>query len=263
MKIFTNHDLTGINSDKPKEYKGENKYSVEVETEAQQPSDEDKCAGHRERLRMRFEKAGFEGFHDYEIVEFMLTYAIPRKDTKVLSKKLLKRFGSIQGILSADKIELKKIDGLGKQSVIFIKALTEFIKFYFEDQAENNEIKFTELEQMVTYLTAVIGSYKNEVVKVLYLNSKNKMIHKELIDAGTVNESYLNYRRIAETALMYSTTSVIVAHNHPGGIAEPSENDNILTQKIADALNVVNIDLQDHIIIADNGFYSYRQQGIL
>ena len=89
------------------------------------------------------------------------------------------------------------------------------------------------------------------------------MIHTELVSEGTVNESYLNPRRIVETALKNDVTSVIVAHNHPGGIAEPSEDDNLITQKIVNALNVVDIDLQDHIIIADNGFYSYRQQGKL
>ena len=112
-------------------------------------------------------------------------------------------------------------------------------------------------------MEGVIGNYKNEVVKVLYLNSENKMIHTELISEGTVNESYFNTRRIVVTALKYESTSVIVAHNHPDGMPEPSENDNIVTQKIAAALKVVDIDLQDHIIIASEGFYSYRAQGIL
>ena len=265
MKIFTIPE--SVNSDKPAQgtpYGNAYCESNPSGKEENLPTAEiDKNAGHRERLRGRFEKSGLGGFNDYEVLELLLTYSIPRKDTKDISKNLLKRFGSLKGILSADIQELKKIDGLGRQSVIFIKVLNEFIKFYFEQQAEMGEIQFTELEQMVTYLSAVIGSYKNEVVKVLYLDSQNKMIHKELIDAGTVNESYLNYRRIAATALRYSTTSVIIAHNHPDGDPEPSENDNIITQKIAEALKLVDIDLQDHIIIASEGFYSYRQQGIL
>ena len=262
-----------INSDKPKAYKEEYLPAVEVEPETHllqrripkigKPLAEDKNAGHRERLRNRFEKSEFEGFNDYEVLEFMLTYAITRKDTKAVSKNLFNRFGTLKEILSADIKELKQIDGLGGQSAIFIKAINEFIKFYFEHQVEKNEIQFTTLEQTVTYFNAVIGNYKNEVVKVLYLNSENKMIHTELISEGTVNESYLNPRRILETALKYKTTSVIVAHNHPGGVSEPSENDNIITQKIAEVLKLVGIDLQDHIIIASEGFYSYRKQGIL
>ncbi len=231
--------------------------------EAHQPSAEDKNAGHRERLRGRFEKSGLEGFNDYEVLELLLTYLIPRKDTKDISKNLLKRFGSLKGVLSADTNELKQIEGLGRQSVIFIKFQNELMKYYFENQVEKGEIQFTSLEQTVTYLNAVIGNNKNEVVKVLYLNSQNKMIHKELIDAGTVNESYLNYRRIAVTALKYDSTSVIVAHNHPSGNPEPSGYDDKITIKMAEALKVVDIDLQDHIIIADEGFFSYREQGIL
>jgi len=273
LKIFTIPDLTGINSDKQRAYKEENSPAADFELEAHllqrripkngKPSAEDKNAGHRERLRNRFDKSEFTGFNDYEILEFMLSYPIHRKDTKVLSKNLLKMFGSFKGILSADKKELEQIDGIGRQSVIFIKALPAFIKIYFENQAENNEIQFTELEQTAKYFKATIGNYKNEVVKVLYLNSENKMIHTELIDAGTVNESYLNYRRIVETALISKSTSVIIAHNHADGIPEPSENDNIVTRKIAEVLKVVDIDLQDHIIIASKGFYSYRKQGIL
>ncbi len=271
--MFNIPDLIGVNSDKLKAYKEENLSTVEFEPEADllqrripkigKPSAEDKNAGHRERLRKRFEKSGFEGFNDYEVLELLLTYAIPRKDTKELSKNLLKRYGSLKGILSTDINELKQIDGLGKQSVIFIKALNEFIKFYFEQQVEKNEIQFTSLEQIAAYLEGTIGNNKYEVVKVLYLNAHNEMIHTEILSEGTVNESYLNTRKIVVTALKYDSTSVIVAHNHPDGKPEPSEYDNIVTQKIAVALGVVDIDLQDHIIIASEGFYSYREQGIL
>ncbi len=227
------------------------------------PSSEDKNAGHRERLRKRFEKSGFDGFNDYEVLEFILIYSIPRKDTKAISKDLFERFGSLKGILSGDIEELKQIDGLGRQTVIFIKVLNEFIKFYFEHQAEKNEIQFTTLEQIAAYLEGTIGNNKYEVVKVLYLNSQNKMLHTEIVSEGTVNESYLSTRKIVVTALKYDCTSVIVAHNHPSGVPEPSRYDDTITLKIAEALKMVDINLQDHIIISSEGFYSYRQEGIL
>ncbi len=224
---------------------------------------EDTNAGHRERLRTRFEKSKFEGFNNYEVLELLLTYAIPRKDTKGLSKNLLKSFGSHKRILSADTKELEQIGGLGRQSATYLKVLSEYIKFYFEDQVEKNEIQFISLDQTVKYFRAVIGSYKNEVVKVLYLNSQNKLVHKELVSEGTVNESILNIRNIVAAALKYESTSVIVAHNHPSGVPEPSGYDDKITIKIAEALKVVEIDLQDHIIIASEGYFSYREQGIL
>ncbi len=228
-----------VNSDKLKAYKEENISKVEFEPEAHQPSAEDKNAGHRDRLRKRFGKSGFKDFNDYEVLELLLTYAIPRKDTKAFSKNLFKRFGTLKEVLSADTKELEQINGLGRQSVIFIKALNEFIKFYFEHQVEKGEIQFTSLEQIAAYLEATIGSYKNEVVKVLYLNSENKMIHTDLIDAGTVNESYLNYRRIVETALMNKSTSVIIAHNHPDGVPEPSRYDDFNDCRLCAAIRRV------------------------
>lgn len=220
-----------------------------------------KNSGHRERLRKRFEKSGFDGFNDYEVLELMLTYAIPRKDTKDIAKNLLKRFKTLQGILSADIKELIKVEGLGKHSVIFLKVLSDFIKFYFEHQVEKAELQFTTLEQVVTYLRGVIGNYRNEVVKVIYLNSNNNILFTELLSEGSLTESYLNPRRIVETALKYNSTSVIIAHNHPDGVAEPSEYDDIITKNLYEALKLVEIILQDHIIIADNSYYSYKQQG--
>lgn len=222
-----------------------------------------KNSGHRERLRKRFEKSGFDGFNDYEVLELLLTYAIPRRDTKDIAKELLKRFKTLQGIFSADIKELTKVEGLGKKSVIFLKVISDFIKFYFEYQVEKAELQFTTLEQVITYLRGVIGNYRNEVVKVIYLNSKNRILHTELLSEGSVTESYVNPRRIVETALKYNSTSVIVAHNHPDGIPEPSGYDNDITQKISEALKLVDISLQDHIIISNQGYYSYRQQGIL
>ena len=220
-----------------------------------------KNSGHRERLRKRFEKSGFDGFNDYEVLELMLTYAIPRRDTKDIAKNLLKRFKTLQGILSADTKELIKVERLGKQSVIFLKVLSDFIKFYFEHQVEKAELQFTTLEQVITYLRGVIGNYRNEVVKVIYLNSNNNILFTELLSEGSLTESYLNPRRIVETALKYNSTSVIIAHNHPDGVAEPSEYDDIITKKLYEALKLVEIILQDHIIIADNSYFSYKQQG--
>lgn len=258
MKIYNIREAP--NADKVKGNKEENLTVIESELTT---STLDKNAGHRERLRNRFEKSEFDGFNDYEVLEFMLSYAIPRKDTKVIAKNLLKRFGSIQGILSVDKKELEQIVGLGKLSVIFIKALPAFIKFYFQNKAEDNEIQFTELEQTAAYFKATIGSYKNEVVKVLYLNSQNEMIHSEILSEGTVNESYIPTSKIVETAVKYKTTSIIIAHNHPDGFPAPSESDNIITQKISEALKAIGIVLLDHIIISSEGFYSYRKQELI
>lgn len=218
---------------------------------------------HRERLRRRFEKSGFRGFHDYEVLELLLTYVIPRKDTKPTAKELIKRFKHLPGVLSADMRELAQVNGIGPQAARFLKIVDAFIGFYFDQKALGGDIQFTQLSQLVDYFRATVGRNPNEVMRVLYLNSQNKLLCAENLSEGTVSETVVLPRKIVETSLKQQATTVIIAHNHPGGLSEPSENDNAVTQQIKNALQTVNITLQEHIIIAAESFYSYRQSGIL
>ena len=219
--------------------------------------------GHWERLRQRFEKSGFQGFHDYEALELLLTYVIPRKNTKPVAKELLKRFKHLPGVLSADIKELAQVKGIGPQAARFLKIVDAFIGFYFDQKALSGDIQFTQLSQLADYFKATIGHNPNEVMRVLYLNSQNKLIYAENLSEGTVSETVVLPRKIVETALKQHATTVIIAHNHPGGVPEPSDNDDSITGQIKNALQTVNITLQEHIIIAEDSFYSYRQSGIL
>lgn len=218
---------------------------------------------HRQRLRQRFEKSGFQGFHDYEVLELLLTYVIPRKDTKPIAKELIRRFKHLPGVLSADSQQLAEVDGIGLQAAQFLKTVDALIGFYFDQKALSSDIQFTQLSQLADYFKATIGRNSNEVMRVLYLSSQNKLLHAENLSEGTVSETVVLPRKIVETALKQHATTVIIAHNHPGGLPEPSDNDNAITQQIRNALQTVNISLQEHIIIAAAGFYSYRQNGIL
>lgn len=218
---------------------------------------------HRKRLRRRFDKSGFEGFHDYEVLELLLTYIIPRKDTKLTAKELLKRFKHLPGVLSADVKELTQVSGIGPEASRFLKIVDAFIGFYFDQKALIGDIQFTQLPQLVDYFKATIGRNSNEVMRVLYLNSQNKLIAAENLSEGTVSQAVAFPRKIVEGALKRHATSVIIAHNHPGGLPKPSENDDTVTDQIKNALHTVNITLQEHIIIGEDGFYSYRQSGIL
>ena len=216
--------------------------------------------GHRERLRNKFTKSGFQGLHDYEILELLLIYAIPRKDTKPIAKELLEKFNSISGVLDADIEELQTVNGIGKDAARFIKIIRETIAVYFQSAALQRKV-FLKLEDLVNYLRATIGGKSNEVLQVLYLNSKNELLDAEYLGEGTVTEAAAFPRRVVEAALRHRATSVILAHNHPGGLAEPSNNDDAITAAINDALKTVDIDLQEHVIISDDGYYSYRKNG--
>jgi len=137
------------------------------------------------------------------------------------------------------------------------------ISYYFEQKTKDKNVQFTILNELVEYLKAVIGNKQNEIMYVLYLNSQNELIQPEVLSEGTVSETIAFPRKIVEGALKHHATAVIIAHNHPGGVAEPSDKDNLMTQEIKNALQTVNISLQEHIIIADEGFYSYRKNGYL
>lgn len=219
--------------------------------------------GHRKRLRKRFEGSGFKAFHDYEVLELLLSFILPYKDTKPIARDLLKKFKNLHGVLNADLRELQKTIGIRERSAQFLKVLRATIGYYFEQKAKDEELKFTKLDDLIDYCKATIGGKKNEVLRVLYLNSKNNLIQSENLSEGTVSEAVAFPRKIVEGALKHQATTVIIAHNHPGGLPEPSAKDNAATQQIKNALQTVNINLQEHLIITDGEFYSYRKNGIL
>jgi DNA repair protein RadC len=217
--------------------------------------------GHRQRLKARFEQNGFHGFQDYEVLEFLLYFVLPRKDTKPIAKKLLRRFKNFIGVIHADTRELEKIDGIGSHAALYLKAIGATIGFYFDERAKQEDFQFTNLDQLVDYFRAAIGGKPNEIMRILYLNSKNRLIYAENLSEGTVSEAVAFPRKIAEGALKYGATTVIIGHNHPGGLPEPSDNDDTVTGEIGKALKTVGITLQEHVIVALDGFYSYRKNG--
>jgi len=216
--------------------------------------------GHWNRLRQRFKQAGFEGFHDYEMIELLLTYVIHGKDTKPYAKALIEKFGSLSNILDARPEEIQEVTGIGPESALFFKTLRETVSKYLKDKAFEGKF-FLNISDLVDYLKSQLGGKQNEVVHVLYLNSKNELLHAENLGEGTVSEAIAFPRRIVEEALRRNATSVILAHNHPGGLATPSDTDTSLTSAVKKALKTVEITLQEHIIISGDGYYSYRTNG--
>jgi len=157
--------------------------------------------GHRQRLKARFEETGFQGFQDYETLDFLLYFAIPRKDTKPIARSLLKRFNSFTGVIHADAQKLEKMRGMGLHAALYLKAIGAAVGFYFDERARQEDFQFTNLEQVVDYFSALIGGKPNEVMRVLYLNSKNRLIYAENLSEGTVSEAVAFPRKIVEGAL--------------------------------------------------------------
>lgn len=218
--------------------------------------------GHRQRLKERFLNSKLEKWQDYEILEFALTFTIPRKDTKKIAKQLISKFGNLKQVLNTDIEKLKTIDGIKNQSGFFIAFLKSFAVKYAELEMIEKE-KISSPKEALIFLRSVIGLSKDEIFYVIFLNASNKILFYDEINRGIVNKSAVYPRKIVELALKYNATSVIVAHNHPGGSCVPSQNDIIATEAITKALKTVDISLLDHLIVTDKNHYSFKDNGLI
>ncbi len=217
--------------------------------------------GHRQRLKERFIKNGLEGFENHNILELLLFYSIPRNDTNEIGHKLLNTFGSLSNVFDASIEELCKVDGIGLHSATLIKLIPDICSIYNIDKTENVKIVNSTNKAGEFFVPRFIGKLSEEV-HIMLLDDKKKVIKCEMISKGTVNASAISIRKIASSALNNNATGVIIAHNHPGGVALPSSKDILTTKRIFNALNLMDIQLCDHIIVADGDFVSMLDSGM-
>ncbi len=218
--------------------------------------------GHRQRLRERFERSGLQGFHDHEVLELVLTYAIPRKDVKPIAKRLVTKFGSLAAVFDASSVELEQVEGIGPYAAGLITIIPRLVDRYHQDRWKKQQITFCSTMDAVGYLAALLGTERNEVFCILALNSQNAMIARE-IQRGSINRTAVFPRLVVEECLKHRATAVILAHNHPSGDPKPSTADRQLTRRLKKVLNDLDIVVHDHIIIAGPSHYSFAEQGEL
>ncbi|MBS1258496.1 MAG: hypothetical protein MAG551_01555 [Candidatus Scalindua arabica] len=217
--------------------------------------------GHRQRIKEKYEKSGMEGWLDYEVLELVLSYAIPRKDTKTIAKELLSRFKTLNGVLDADRKELQGMNGVSKHSSLFLNLLKDISVLYVEKGIHNKDLLSTP-QLVYDYLKVSLKGLTDEEFKMLFLDSRNQLIAMETLKTGTVNRSIVFPRKVVERALYHHSVGVIVAHNHPAGSLEPSQEDQDITMAIREALKTVDIALLDHIIIGGNDYFSFKESRI-
>ncbi|AKL97770.1 RadC family protein [Endomicrobium proavitum] len=218
--------------------------------------------GHRQRLKEKFEKFGLSAFADYEILEFALTFVLPRKDVKPIAKELVKKFGSLKQVVDADANDLIKIKGLSSHSAAFISFLKQFAVIYCALHIKESK-SLSSPEAVTDYLKTVLGGEKVEKLYAVFLNSGNKVIECKEIESGTVNKSVVIPRKVAQYALKVNAAAVILAHNHPGGSLKPSAPDIAATSAVKASLQSIDINLLDHIIISNNGYFSFKENALL
>lgn len=216
--------------------------------------------GHRERLKQRFLKEGLDQFTDIQALELLLFYAIPQRDTNPIAHALLDRFGSLSQVLDASFEELKKVPGISDHSATLLTLVTELARYYQVDCAQRVEC-LTTLEACGSYLVPYFFGRNSETVFLLCLDAKCKVLCCKEVGQGSVNSASISVRKVVETALAANATTVVLAHNHPSGVALPSEEDILTTRRIAAALNAVEVHLADHVVVADGDYVSIAQSG--
>lgn len=222
---------------------------------------DDQLRGHRNRVRERYLNTGLDSFQDYEALELLLFYAIPRKDTKSTAKNLISRFGSLPAVLDATLEELTEA-GLSPNAAILLKLVPDMNRYYAV-KTDGAGQKVHSTSDAGKILCAMFRHEQTESVRLLCLNAGGKVLKLALLNEGDINAVHFSVRKIVETALSAKAVSVILAHNHPGGTLTPSREDLDATNSAKAALSTVGIQLLDHLIISGDGYCSLREEGYL
>lgn len=218
--------------------------------------------GHRKRLQEKFTTAGMEALHEYEALELLLTYVIRRQDVKPQAKALLEKFGSLKGILDAESEDLERIAGIGGRSALLLRLIKEIASLYLKQRAlEKKQVSCT--TELLDFCRTKMGGKKDEEFCVIYLDAQNQIIEFETIQKGIVNQAVVYPRQVLESALKKKASAIILAHNHPSGHIRPSDADIRLTKSIQETAKVLDILVHDHIIIGENRFFSFREEGLM
>ncbi|NCC67325.1 MAG: DNA repair protein RadC [Clostridia bacterium] len=218
--------------------------------------------GHRKRLKNRFLEQGLDGFDDHNVLELFLFYALPRQDTNPVAHALLDRFGSLDSVFEAPVEELAKVAGIGENSAVFLKLVPAVARRY-EMERNRPEKIIDSSEKAGAFLVPLYMLERDEVVYVMCLDAKGKLLCCKELFRGVANTTEISLRKIAELALSKNASSVIISHNHTSGIALPSAEDERATKLIKDTLERIGIELKDHIIVAGDDFISMADSRLL
>jgi DNA repair protein RadC len=218
--------------------------------------------GHRNRLKKRFLEEGLDGFEDHQILELLLFYAIPRRDTNETAHSLINKYGSLSGVLEADPKDLANTPGLGENSTLLLSLIPSLARIYLKDRWGARPT-LNSTSRAGEYVLNLYAGRTYEVFYIICLDAQHKVIYPALVHEGTIDQAPVYPRNIVETALRHKAHSVILAHNHPGGSPAPSPQDIEVTKKIRTALESISITVLDHIIAAGELYVSCMEKGLI
>ncbi len=217
--------------------------------------------GHRQRLRERFLKMGFDSFEPHEMFELLLTYSIPRKNTNLIAHRLIDTFGSVSAVFDASIEALMSVDGISENSATLIKMIPQMLRFY---ETEMNSTKcLNTIEKVREYFSVAFIGLNKEEFKVCCLDNGLNVVSNTTVSKGTSKSASVYARQIAEAAFKANSTNVIIAHNHPDASCSPSDADKLLTRQIRSSLKAIDIEILDHIIVGRDGVLSFKEIGLI
>jgi len=216
--------------------------------------------GHRQRLRQRFAQSGFEGFHDYEVLELLLTYAIPRVDVKPIAKALLKMFGTLAGVFDAPVSELKDIKGMGEKGAVFLSLVRQVEVRYLASDLPGKSV-FDRPEKVRAHLRLLVQGRGMECFGAIFTDQQHRHIATQVMFEGTVDRAVVYPRNLMKRALELDAKGMILFHNHPGGTPRASEEDIALTKRMEEACLPLDIKLLDHFLVAGKVVLSFKENG--
>jgi DNA repair protein RadC len=216
--------------------------------------------GHRKRLRERFLKAGLDGFHDYEIVEMLLTIGTPRKNVRPMAREAIEKFKTLTGVINAPVEKLSEIKGVGEINIFGIKLIKAVAERYTQESLHEQDL-ISSPQSLFKYLQQSLEHRTRECFAVIMLNAKNKVITTEIIFEGTLTSTCVNPREVIVSILKHNAAAVMFAHNHPSGDPSPSLEDKKLTQALMQGCQFMGITVHEHMIIGDKSYYSFAENG--
>ena len=220
------------------------------------------AAGHRARLRKRLLNGGAEALADHEVAEYLLMTAIPRKDVKPLARDLIRRFGSLAGVLNADSHALVQHPGMGDTSAAALKIVALAARRLARAAVREAPV-LASWQALIDYLHIDMAHLTVERVRVLYLNTQNMLIQDDHVGDGSIDEAAIHPREVIRRALDLGATALILVHNHPSGSPQPSRADIQITNRIAEAGRLLGIVVHDHVIIGREGHVSLKAKGLI
>ncbi len=227
-------------------------------------NDEPDYLGHRERLRRRFLLGGGRDMPDYELLELLLTIAIPRRDVKPLAKELIRKFGSFAEVVNAPLEELMLVKGVKENTAAVLRIVRECsVRSSWQSLKGMDAPVISDFDAMVDYCRSAMAYQTVEKFRIIFLNSKLYVIGEEIQQRGTVDQVAIHPREVIKSAMMHGASAMILVHNHPSGIVTPSKADMEITKRIKEAAEAVSIRLFDHLIISKSSVYSFHNQGFV